>query len=450
MVRNVTLFFILLCTTTGVLVAGTGESSFAKTNSESCIASRCHAKLGQEKYVHGPVAAGACQVCHGEAPKHKDNPKKNKFAKMGRVADVCYQCHEQFPPRKMLHMPVEDGDCTACHNPHASPNKYFLRAKGGELCFSCHDNELVQKEFVHGPAAVGGCIACHEPHSADYDNMLRAQGPSLCYMCHSDKEEMAGKAGFVHTPVKQDCVKCHNPHSEDKKYMLKKKVPELCFGCHEEKKQQLANVKVKHGALEMGKTCLNCHDVHMSNVANNLLMEPLDLCLSCHNKTYRRKNGETLVNMKKWLEENSNHHGPINQKDCSGCHDPHGSDNFRLLQEPYPSTFYAGFSPENYKLCFSCHEETIVLDAETDKLTNFRNGTQNLHFLHVNKPVKGRTCRACHETHASNFPKHIREAVPFGAWELPINFEKTKTGGSCAPGCHKMLKYDRVKREYSQ
>jgi predicted CXXCH cytochrome family protein len=185
----------------------------------------------------------------------------------------------------------------------------------------------------------------------------------------------------------------------------------------------------------------------MSNIAKNLSMEPLDLCLSCHDRDYKKDDGKDIMDMKKWLAENTDHHGPIKQKDCSGCHNPHGSQNFRILRNPYPPTFYKPFATENYNLCFSCHEKTIVLNPETTKLTNFRNGNMNLHFTHVNKPVKGRTCRACHETHASNYPKHIREAVPFGSWELPVNFQKTETGGSCAPGCHKIKKYDRVKKE---
>ena len=71
-------------------------------------------------------------------------------------------------------------------------------------------------------------------------------------------------------------------------------------------------------------------------------------------------------------------------------------------------------------------------------ITGFRNGDENIHFRHVNKVDKGRTCRACHEVHASKRPAHIREAVPFGSggWLLDINFEQTEDGGSCAPGCH--------------
>ncbi|MDH4027743.1 MAG: cytochrome C, partial [Nitrospirota bacterium] len=275
-------------------------------------------------------------------------------------------------------------------------------------------------------------------------------GPNLCYMCHTDKAEAIQKAEFVHKPVAENCVNCHSPHSAPKKFMLSAETPVLCLNCHKDKEEQIRTATVKHGAIDIDRTCLNCHDAHMSSIAKNLLMEPLDLCLSCHDRTYKDPAGRTVMDMKKWLAENSDHHGPIKQKDCSGCHNPHGSVNFRILRNPYPSTFYESFKTENYNLCFSCHDKTIVLDPETSKLTNFRNGETNLHFTHVNKTVKGRTCRACHETHASNHPKHIRDAVPFGSWEIPLNYEKTKTGGGCTPGCHKLKKYDRVKKEINE
>ena len=79
----------------------------------------------------------------------------------------------------------------------------------------------------------------------------------------------------------------------------------------------------------------------------------------------------------------------------------------------------------------------------TLELTDFRNGEDNLHYLHVKDDTRGRTCRACHATHASDLPKNIRETVPYGMWELPIGFKKTDTGGSCSPGCHLPKSYDR-------
>ena len=164
-------------------------------------------------------------------------------------------------------------------------------------------------------------------------------------------------------------------------------------------------------------------------------------CLKC---ATGRPGGATQL-MKRLLAENKDHHGPIRDKDCAGCHTPHGGEHFRLLKDDYPKEFYAPFQAENFSLCFQCHDPALPRDEKTTTLTDFRDGDRNLHFVHVNKTPKGRTCRACHETHASELPNHIRKSVPFGKWPLPVNFIKNENGGSCAPGCHALYTYDRKK-----
>ncbi|WP_198013115.1 hypothetical protein [Citrifermentans bremense] len=37
------------------------------------------------------------------------------------------------------------------------------------------------------------------------------------------------------------------------------------------------------------------------------------------------------------------------------------------------------------------------------------------------------------------------KAYGFGSWEIPIRFQATETGGGCFVGCHRTLRYDRVK-----
>ncbi|WP_226373886.1 hypothetical protein [Citrifermentans bemidjiense] len=37
------------------------------------------------------------------------------------------------------------------------------------------------------------------------------------------------------------------------------------------------------------------------------------------------------------------------------------------------------------------------------------------------------------------------KAYGFGSWEIPIKFEATETGRGCSVGCHRTLRYDRVK-----
>jgi predicted CXXCH cytochrome family protein len=423
-----------------LLVSEYAGPDAAAAEKESCVTSKCHSGMGKEKYVHGPVATGECTFCHQPTASHKFKAIKN-------VGKLCNDCHDKTFTAKVVHPPVKEGECSDCHDPHQSPYRFQLRGEGSDLCFLCHDKDLIRGKFVHGPVAVGGCSICHNPHESDYPKLLMAEGNDVCFSCHSDKEEAFKGKKHIHEPVEEGCIMCHSPHSGDFQYNLPADGKrDLCFTCHDDKEKQIKEVKVKHKGLDTERKCLACHDPHVADYANQLIMQPADLCMTCHDREYLDKNGKVRVaNMKAMLEKNKDHHGPIRQKDCSACHNTHGSNNFRMLREYFPELFYAPYQASNYKLCFMCHEKTIAEEKRTTTLTGFRNGDQNLHYVHVNKEVKGRTCRACHDAHATNNPKHIRDAVPFGAWQLPINFEKTKNGGTCLPGCHQLFGYDRQK-----
>jgi predicted CXXCH cytochrome family protein len=393
--------------------------------------------MGKDKFVHGPAATGDCRFCHKQ-PK----PDRHQFQAISDVRALCYECHEPLELGSTLHQPVEDGDCTGCHDPHQSANRYQLKGAGAELCFTCHDKDIAGGKFVHGPVSEG-CTLCHSPHSSDAPKMLMAEGNEVCYSCHSDKQEEFSAKAHLHAPVEEGCVECHNPHSSNFQFSLAAESTKgVCFTCHSDKEGEIAKARKKHAGLDTPRGCIACHDPHASAYSQQLDKAPMDLCLSCHDKEYTHPDGTSVADMKKILDNNDSHHGPIADKDCSGCHNTHGSANFRILRGYFPEKFYAAYNPENFALCFMCHNDTLVKDAVTTTLTNFRNGDQNLHFVHVNKRPKGRTCRACHDAHATSNPKHIRNSVPFGAYQLPIGFTKTKNGGGCLPGCHQEFKYD--------
>ena len=224
--------------------------------------------------------------------------------------------------------------------------------------------------------------------------------------------------------------------------MLKADAPELCYPCHDKIKTIAETSKHKHLAVTEKDGCLHCHTPHASTVQFMLKEAPMSLCVSCHDKPVKMEGGPPVASFTEQIKGKKYLHGPVAQKDCTGCHATHGSEYFRLLVKDYPSLFYAPFSPDKYALCFSCHPESLVLTERTSALTDFRNGDLSLHYMHVNKP-RGRTCRSCHATHASDLPKLIRDSVPYGTWNLPIQFQKTDTGGGCRPGCHQPLTYDR-------
>ena len=135
---------------------------------------------------------------------------------------------------------------------------------------------------------------------------------------------------------------------------------------------------------------------------------------------------------------------------CVECHNPHGSENPKILVKYFSPNFYDKYSQENYSLCSECHFLTENIEKENNKITGFRNGDKNLHYVHVAAhPDKSRNCKVCHDPHVSDQEKFIKKLTPFGKSEaeakymIPIEFTKTATGGTCSTGCHQTRSYDR-------
>ena len=258
-----------------------------------------------------------------------------------------------------------------------------------------------------------------------------------------------GERPHRHRAAEESCSNCHNAHNARERKLLLAEPRALCVSCHEKIQQEVATAKVVHGVMGTEARCMNCHNPHATHVEKLLLQLPYDLCVTCHGKDGMTDDqGRPLTNFRKLLAENPEQHGPVAGKDCSACHRPHAGENFRLLTLPYPAKFYAPYDPATYELCFDCHNAEMVASPETTTLTRFRDGKRNLHYLHVNKADRGRTCRACHEVHASKQKRHVREGVPYGpkGWVLKLNYTRTATGGSCSKTCHSTLGYDNRKK----
>ena len=355
---------------------------------------------------------------------------------------ACLDCHKQNVSSTVRCLVAKEPLCVLCHDvPDAGGTSRLLNTDS-PLCFKCHSGEKFKSSFKHGPFVFGACVACHDPHGGTEPRMLRVSGRQLCLTCHRDIDTRFTNARFRHQALANGCTDCHSPHSSEQHYELKEAVPALCAKCHEKTLHDQNIAEVKHSPVTEAPSCTNCHSPHLSEYDHLLLSEEPDTCLRRHDAPIKFGKNE-LEPMGQLLAANPRQHGPMQSKECSGCHKPHGSSHFRLLTDEYPKEFYTAFQESKYDLCFRCHESTLVKEERTTTLTGFRDGDRNLHFVHVNKTPAGRTCRFCHEAHASTLPKHIRVSVPFGTWKMPVGFNQTENGGSCAPGCHELKKYER-------
>jgi len=339
-------------------------------------------------------------------------------------------------------MATKEQMCTLCHEVPAAGGPSRLTEASEQLCLKCHTSDKFKGSYVHGPVAVGACVVCHDPHGGNASELVGVAGKQMCLTCHAEMDARLSNARFQHKAVVEGCTNCHAPHASEYPFELRSVTVEFCTECHEDILNEYQNSAVKHEPVIEKAACLNCHDAHMAEDERLLIADGIDVCLKCHDGTIKVDQYE-LAHMGQLLADNPVHHGPIQEKECSGCHRPHGSSYFRLLTSDYPKDFYTSFEKSKYDLCFRCHDSSLVTEERTTTLTGFRDGDRNLHFVHVNKTPKGRTCRSCHETHASALPKHIRVSVPFGTWDLPVGFKKTENGGSCDSGCHTSQKYER-------
>ena len=405
----------------------------------SCLSDQCHSSVKATPVVHGPVAGGNCDSCH-----ELTSAQKHTFRITREKADLCTFCHDfSLAQMPVIHKPVAQGECLGCHNPHGGATKGLLReASVKAMCDSCHE-DVSHKAFVHAPVKEGACDSCHPPHASMFPKLLDAAGSDLCLACHKEFEPAMATAKSVHPAMKEGCERCHDPHASDSPMMLHEEMRSLCLDCHKDIQTKMASAKVPHSAVSSDRACMNCHAPHASNVGQLLSENPLGSCLRCHDKQVTTADGRKIASVKDLADPKLVKHGEIRDGLCGGCHEVHGAQLASLLRKPYTMDFYQQFSPESQALCFECHDIRLAQAEKTDSLTSFRNGKDNLHFVHANRGDRDKNCAACHATHVSPNERMVRNTVAFGKWNMPMRFAKTQTGGSCQPGCHREYTYDR-------
>jgi len=192
--------------------------------------------------------------------------------------------------------PGAQGDCIACHNPHAGKSPGFLQPDPVKACLACHSDQADQmkKAVLHQPAYVQGCATCHEPHGGDNEHLLRA------------------------TTINKLCLECHGPDASPQKlesehlvtiFDGKVKLPENYF-----RKVTLLPLQYGHGhpvdrhpvidivdPTNMNKVlkpinCLTCHQAHSGGKPGMLVKDQANdmaFCMSCHTELTSAKGSQS-------------------------------------------------------------------------------------------------------------------------------------------------------------
>ena len=392
-----------------------------------------------------------CTSCHDP---HLDGYKF--LVKDNARGAVCTTCHDKpgwigsrheaslapYPAGGV--QTVGDLGCLACHAPHdgSSPSRLLQtsnRTFGApfpwaeeNVCYSCHQAGGTGLDPARGRAAPD----------------LRTQFQKLSHMPLELGTDVHQPVFTNHLPDPEplpvtqkhvECADCHNPHrvqalpgnpwEGQKGVSLSGAVVvddlatdihqyELCFKCHGDTWATTippAPTRPPGGSnkrLEFQPTNPSYHPVpgpgrNPSTFLNNVLDVPdgqlrgndwqgnrlsrssTVLCSDCHN------NDQTA-------DTNGSARGSP-----SGPKGPHGSANARLLRANYSTQTgtaggapFGAFDPNNFALCFLCHDPQRLLGQTVNRSNFFQPGgvgagRDNLHQMHL----VTRTNAACHECH---------------------------------------------------
>lgn len=260
---------------------------------------------------------------------------------------------------------------------------------GEETCLTCHED---MKKGYHGsahartqdprtPAANKGCESCHGPGQAHVEGggdktkikqltkISAREVNDTCMTCHNRSEHNEWSGG-KHDARNLSCLTCHSVHApKSEKAQLKTETQiETCAQCH----QNVVNKvhRSQHMPVREGKlACSSCHNPHGSQNVKMLREgnSVAESCASCH----AEKRGPFLFEH------------AVGRENCVTCHDPHGSSNDRMLVAKVPM------------LCQRCHIHSRHPATVYDQ-TQVNNKSNR---------VLGRGCLNCHsQVHGSNHP----------------------------------------------
>jgi len=330
--------------------------------------------------------------------------------------DVCFQCHVDMAETgklKHVHTAFAAGECSDCHNPHASIHASLLEDDARVLCLSCHEDVKtdLNKMSQHAPVVSGSCLDCHDPHASEFEFQLKRGGAALCAGCHTNIKAWQDEP-IVHAPFGAgECTTCHTPHGSDNVKLLSNSPPALCLDCHDVDQ----TFRAKHGRPGIEKSnCTTCHDPHASPVAGLLRANqhaPFEAgqCESCHISGGSEEPFAIAADVKDLCQgchgemggkNLKYHHNLDDSRSCLNCHNPHASNVSELLRA------------KQQDLCLGCHfngpeltkpkSEYITHNGQACTTCHLPHGADNDKYL---KSVGVDLCTGCHEgAHRSSHP----------------------------------------------
>ena len=311
----------------------------------------------------------------------------------------------------------------------------------GAACASCHMSHVAgsRQELMRFIAPEQNCLPCHD-NQGPGQNIAAEFSKISTHPIFVDSQSHTASEDAVNPPTRHvTCADCHNPHASTKAPGSNTQVSgalanvrgvttggsvlrsvvheyELCFRCHADSAargparvpRQFVETNTRR-EFNPGNTSFHPIETVGKNPTVPSLIPPLTVstlmtCTDCHN----------------------NDQGPASGG--SGPRGPHGSAFVPLLERRLQLTDGIPYNPDNFALCYKCHNSSTV---DSNLSTSWAYHRQHIEDYRA-------ACTTCHDSHAATQPHLINFNTTY---VLPLNgqLRYTSTGvnhGVCTLTCH--------------
>lgn len=283
------------------------------------------------------------------------------------------------------------------------------------------------------------CVTCHERHGSKntrlvdnvyYDSSYGDAREKLCYKCHNTttlnsmnnvpikqkfdvvEDGAKSKHTITNTVYGFSCSSCHGPHTVARRTFANSS---STLPSDISNPENTKNNWYKAAGQDMSGFCNKCHDTASGQTlvqtinANTIVPYSVSLPSTVFTSNAGGWNKKTYYDASS--ASKSGHYTNTNAGMCDKCHDPHGSNNYRMLLKPRDTSTTDG-------ICLQCHNGSVAGAPNVkSKFTNAGSGN-NFTYRHPtlydtvyhsdtetfpwSTANRHASCYDCHDPHAVN------------------------------------------------
>jgi DmsE family decaheme c-type cytochrome len=180
-----------------------------------------------------------CRGCHNTMMNETFNKNRIHWPLVDKVG--CANCHEPHAsPGKGLLKADRKNLCGQCHADTMAIQEKLADKEKQEKA-AAGKGQIIKGALTHQPIQDGDCSSCHSPHASDATLLLKQSSiVELCGTCHDWLKHTSHPMGEKVTDsrnknLKVDCLSCHRAHGTGHRYIIPfPTANDLCVQCHKQ------------------------------------------------------------------------------------------------------------------------------------------------------------------------------------------------------------------------